>query len=103
MRIDNNNSGNNALGQTARAAETQPVKSAAKGEATSATPSDGDALQLSRFAGTISEVLQSDSTRRAQRVAQLQASVESGTYEVDGTAVSQALTDQAISPGSKPK
>ena len=71
MQIVNNNSGNAALEQTSRAAETQATSSSAKGAGAQAPASQADGLQLSKFAGTLSHVLQTDSTSRSQRVAQI--------------------------------
>src|SRR5205809_7534387 len=98
MRIvDNNNIGNTALGQTARTAETQPGGSTGKGSAKVSSATDG--IQISQFTGTLSKVLESDSTSRAQRVERLAAAVRSGTYQVDPMAVSRAIVDHAISTG----
>jgi anti-sigma28 factor (negative regulator of flagellin synthesis) len=100
MRIvDNNTLGNTSLQQTTRSAPTEAAGSTAKGTATGSPSSPGDGLQLSRFVGTLSEVMQSDSTSRAQRVTQLSASYKSGSYQVDSAAVSRAIVDYAISAG----
>ena len=99
MRIvDNNNIGNTALSQTARAAETQPSGSTGKGTAAAAS-SSSDGIQISQFAGKLSKVLESDSASRSQRVDRLAAAVQSGTYKVDAHAVSRAIVDHAISSG----
>jgi flagellar biosynthesis anti-sigma factor FlgM len=98
MRIDNNNPGSTGVGHTTGPAETQLTSPASKGSATN-SPSSADGLQLSPFAGTLSEVMQSDAASRTQRVAQLAAAVQSGTYQVDPMAVSRAIVDQAISTG----
>jgi flagellar biosynthesis anti-sigma factor FlgM len=104
MRIDdNNNPANNGLGQTSRAAETQSTSSLSSSSSRDATvpgaPADSDGLQLSNFAGAISQLIQSDSTNRSQRVAQLAAAVQSGNYQVDAVAVSRAIVDYSISAG----
>jgi flagellar biosynthesis anti-sigma factor FlgM len=97
MRIDDNsNLANNALGQTDRAAETQSTSSSSRGAAASASSSETDGLQLSSFAGALSQLIQSDSTSRSQRVAQLTAAVQSGNYQVDAAAVSRAIVDHSI-------
>lgn len=100
MTIDNSSCGKTGLEQTTRAAETQSTGSSAKGKGAQSSTSQTDGLQLSSFAGTLSKVLQSDSTGRSQRVAQLAAAVQSGTYQVDPQAVSRAIVDHAISGGS---
>jgi flagellar biosynthesis anti-sigma factor FlgM len=95
MRIENNNPGNPALGQTAQTAETQPAGSPGKGStAHSSGPADG--LRLSPFAGSLSQVIRGDSPARSQRVAQLTEAVQSGTYKVDSKVVSSRLVDHAI-------
>jgi flagellar biosynthesis anti-sigma factor FlgM len=98
MRIvDNNNPGNTAVGQTTRAAETQATGSTMKAVETSSSASATDGLQLSKFTGSLSQILQSDSANRSQRVAQLAAAVKAGTYRVDPMAVSRAIVEHAIS------
>jgi anti-sigma28 factor (negative regulator of flagellin synthesis) len=100
MRIvDNNTPGNTSLQQTTRTAQTQAAGSVAKGSSNDPSSSSADGLQLSRFAGTLSEVMQSDSATRAQRVTQLSAAYKSGSYQVDAAAVSRAIVDQVISGG----
>jgi flagellar biosynthesis anti-sigma factor FlgM len=100
MRIvDNNNPGPAPADQTTRTTGTQATGAAAKGSSASASSEAPDGLQLSRFAGTLSQVMQSDSATRSQRVAQLAAAVKSGTYQVDSAAVSRSIVDHAISTG----
>jgi flagellar biosynthesis anti-sigma factor FlgM len=99
MRIDNNNPGAAPLDQAAQTTQTQAAGSAAKGAGTSSSSAAADGLQLSKFAGSLSQIMQSDSANRSQRVAQLAAAVQSGTYQVDPQAVSRALVDHAISAG----
>lgn len=97
--VDNNSLSNNALEQTNRAVEPQPAASTGQGSGATSSSSQTDGVQLSNFAGTLSQVLQSDSTGRSQRIAQLAAAVQSGTYQVDSMAVSRAVIDHAISSG----
>jgi flagellar biosynthesis anti-sigma factor FlgM len=99
MRIDNSNPGAAALGQTAPTTETQAASSTKKGSGAASSSSSADGLQLSKFAGSLSQIMESDSANRSQRVAQLAAAVQSGTYKVDPQAVSRALVDHAISAG----
>lgn len=100
MRIvDNNNPGPAPTDQTTRTTGTQATGTTAKGTSTTASSAAPDGLQLSRFAGTLSQVMQSDSATRSQRVSQLAAAVKSGTYQVDSAAVSRALVNHAISTG----
>jgi flagellar biosynthesis anti-sigma factor FlgM len=97
MNIVDNASRNTALGQTGRAAETQATGNAAKGSGAKSSSAQADGLQLSKFAGTLSQVIQSDSTARSARVEQLTSAVQSGNYRVDSAAVSRSLVDHAIS------
>ena len=100
MRIvDNSNPGNTAIGQTTHTSQTQAAGSTTKGAGTSSSSQASDGLQLSKFAGSLSQIIQSDSANRSQRVAQLAAAVQSGSYQVDPMAVSRALVDHAISAG----
>jgi flagellar biosynthesis anti-sigma factor FlgM len=96
MRIDINNPGNPALGQTGQAAETQSAGSSGKGSATPSSSAPADGLRLSPFAGSLSQVIRGDSPDRSQRVAQLTEAVQSGTYRVDAKAVSSRIVDYAI-------
>jgi flagellar biosynthesis anti-sigma factor FlgM len=98
MRIDNNNPGAASVDQTAQTTQTQAAGSAKSAGTSSSSPA-ADGLQLSKFAGSLSQIMQSDSANRSQRVAQLAAAVQSGTYKVDPQAVSRALVDHAISAG----
>lgn len=95
MRIDDNSNLTAPLGQTAGTTPAQPATSAKTGGASSSA-SASDGLQLSRFAGSLSQVMQNDSASRSQRVAQLQAAVRSGTYQVDPQAVSRAMVDHIV-------
>lgn len=97
--VDNNTPANTTLGQTTRTAETQASGSTGKGVSGATSSSSADGLQLSRFAGTLNQVIQRDSASRSQRVAQLSAAYRSGSYHVDVAAVSRALVDHAISAG----
>lgn len=99
MQIANN--GSSGLGHTTGLGETPNASSSnSKGTAASSSTSQSDGVQLSGFAGTLSKVLQSDSTGRSQRIAQLAAAVQSGTYQVDPAALSRAIVDHSVSGGS---
>ena len=99
MQIANN--GLSGLGHTTGLGETQNTSSSnSKGAGASSSTSEGDGVQLSGFAGTLSKVLQSDSSSRSQRIAQLTAAVQSGTYQVDPAALSKAIVDHAVSGGN---
>ena len=62
-----------------------------------------DSVQLSGLSGRVAESLQADSAARAQKVSEVAAAVQSGTYTLDAKAVSKALVDHAISAGNDAK
>jgi anti-sigma28 factor (negative regulator of flagellin synthesis) len=47
----------------------------------------------------VSKTLAAGSSNRSQRVSELTQAVRSGTYQVDGAAVSRAMVDQALAMG----
>lgn len=100
MRIVDPNSLGNALpAQTGRAGESQSVRPSGSGAAGKTGSTGGDSVQLSSLSGRISQTLEADSASRAQRISQLAAAVQSGTYQVDAQSVSSAIVDQSIVPG----
>lgn len=100
MQIENNSCNSSPLEQANRAAESQQSGSSTKTTGGQSSTSQTDGLQLSSFAGSLSKVLQSDSTSRSQKVAQLTAAVQSGNYQVDPLSLSQAMINHAIAGGS---
>ncbi|HWE50528.1 MAG TPA: flagellar biosynthesis anti-sigma factor FlgM [Bryobacteraceae bacterium] len=56
-----------------------------------------DGLRLSGFAGALSQLSQSDSANRVQRVAELKAAVQSGSYNPDSEAIAKAIVSDAVS------
>ena len=63
-------------------------------------PPSSDSVQLSGLSGRVAESLQADSAARAQKVSEVAAAVQSGTYTLDAKAVSKALVDHAIAASS---
>jgi anti-sigma28 factor (negative regulator of flagellin synthesis) len=98
--IESNNLENVTSAQSGRAGATAQVTSSGR-NGTSAAGKDAatDRVELSGFAGRVSQVLATDAGSRAQRVAQLAAAVRSGAYQVDSAAVSRAIVSQAIGSG----
>jgi flagellar biosynthesis anti-sigma factor FlgM len=97
MRINDQNGQGNAI--TPTNGTSSAGRANANGNATSASGSGSDSVQLSGFAGQLSKSLQAGSSNRSQRVSEIAQAVRSGTYQVDGAAVSRAMVDQAISMG----
>jgi anti-sigma28 factor (negative regulator of flagellin synthesis) len=89
--------------QPQRTGGAQATGSSDKSNSGSQVSSGFDQAEFSGFLSQLSRNLQSDSAGRAQRVSQLAAAVQSGTYKVDSAALSRTLVDQAISAGSAEK
>ncbi|HVY92885.1 MAG TPA: flagellar biosynthesis anti-sigma factor FlgM [Bryobacteraceae bacterium] len=98
MRIDHNNSGNPSLDRTGQVAGADSGSVGAKSGAPRGANTDG--LQLSNFAGKLSQVMQNDSADRTGHVARLASAVRSGTYQVDSAAVSRAIVDHLVASGA---
>jgi flagellar biosynthesis anti-sigma factor FlgM len=86
--------------QPQRAAGAQATGSSGQSKSGNQVSSEGDQAEFSGFLSQLSRNLQTDSAGRAQRVSQLAAAVQSGSYKVDSAALSKTLVDQAISAGS---
>ncbi len=86
MKVNDANSG--AVGGAGKPLEVQAPTSTAGGKKTSAPSSDQ--VQLSSLSSQLS-ALQPDSPQRTSRVDQLAAMVSSGSYSVNGKAVSQSI------------
>ena len=97
MRINDQNGHGNAVPQTNGTSSAGRANATANGKAASGSGSGSDSVQLSGFAGQLSKSLQAGSSNRSQRVSEIAQAVRSGTYQVDGAAVSRAMIDQAIS------
>jgi flagellar biosynthesis anti-sigma factor FlgM len=102
MRIvDTNQSGNIAPAQAGRTGATRGVNPAgSKGAGGGKISQSGDSVQLSEFSGLVSNSMETQAATRAQKVSQIAAAVQSGTYKVDAQAVSRAIVDHAISGGT---
>ena len=96
--IDSNNPANITSAQTGRSGETSQVPSSGRNGVSGAgkNGSGSDRVELSGFAGRVSQMLEKDAGARAERVAQLAAAVRSGSFQVDSAAVSKAIVSQAI-------
>jgi flagellar biosynthesis anti-sigma factor FlgM len=95
--IDSNNLDNVTSAQTGRSGETSQIASSGKSGASAAGKNGaGDRVELSGFAGRVSQVMAQDASNRAERVAQLTAAVRSGSFQVDSAAVGRAMVKHAI-------
>lgn len=99
MRItDPNGSGNALPAQAAETGASQPASHPDQVDQGIITVGS-DRADLSGVAGRLSEMLQPDTSARAEKVTRLKEAVASGTYQVDAAAVSRALVDEALAPG----
>lgn len=101
MRIvDANQSGNTTPSQADRTGATRAVgPSGSNSSGSGQVSQSGDSVELSGLSGRVSASLQADSASRAQKVNQVAAAVQSGTYQVDAKAVSKAIVNQALTGG----
>jgi flagellar biosynthesis anti-sigma factor FlgM len=97
MRINDPNSLGNAL--PPESAATEPASRTVLNAPGTITVGP-DRADLSEVAGRLSEILQSESGSRAQKIQQLKEAVASGTYQVDSAALSRALLNEALTPGA---
>jgi flagellar biosynthesis anti-sigma factor FlgM len=96
MRINDQNGGGNAITQTNGTSSVSRADRNGDSKPASAAGSSSDSVQISGLAGQLSKTMQAGSDR-SQRVNELTQAVRSGTYQVDGAAVSRAMVDQALS------
>jgi len=99
MRINDQNGRGNALTQTNGTSSVGRTDRHGDAKPASGAGSGSDSVQISGIAGQLSKTLAAGSSSRSQRVSELAQAVRSGTYQVDGAAVSRAMVDQAISMG----
>jgi flagellar biosynthesis anti-sigma factor FlgM len=100
MRINDQNGRGNALTTpTNGTSSVGRANSNTDGQTASTSGSGSDSVQISGIAGQVSKTLAAGSSNRSQRVSELTQAVRSGTYQVDGAAVSRAMVDQALAMG----
>ncbi len=101
MRIvDTNQSGKTVPAQTDRSGSTRGTGAAGStGSGSGQVSQSGDSVELSGLSGRVSATLQADSASRAEKVSQVAAAVQSGTYHVDAKAVSKSIVDHALASG----
>ena len=99
MRVNDQNGRGNALTQTNGTSSVSRADRNGDAKPASTAGSGSDSVQISGLAGQLSKTMQAGSGNRAQRVSELTQAVRSGTYQVDGAAVSRAMVDQALAMG----
>ena len=99
MRINDQNGQANALTPTGGASSVGRSERGGDARPASTSGSSSDSVEISGIAGQLTKSLQAGSSGRSQRVSELAHAVRSGTYQVDGAAVSHAMVDHAISMG----
>jgi flagellar biosynthesis anti-sigma factor FlgM len=104
MRIsDPNGLGQLSSAQNGRAGGAEAITPSLKGGSSAAgkSASSSDRLELSSFAGRLSQALATSSAGRSQRVAELKAAVQSGNYRPDPAAISRSIVDYSLAVGQK--
>jgi flagellar biosynthesis anti-sigma factor FlgM len=99
MRINDQNGQGNALTQTGGTSAVGRSERHGDAKPASTSGSSSDSVEISGIAGQLTKSLHAGSSTRSQRVSELTQAVRSGTYQVDGAAVSHAMVDHAISMG----
>jgi flagellar biosynthesis anti-sigma factor FlgM len=99
MRINDQNGSGNALTQSNGTSSVNRVDRNGDAKPASTAGSSSDSVQISGLAGQLSKTMQIGSADRSQRVSELAQAVRSGSYQVDGAAVSHAMVDHAMSMG----
>jgi flagellar biosynthesis anti-sigma factor FlgM len=95
--IDSNSLGSCASNATGRTGQTQGVQeSARKNGADRSGQSQSDTVELSGSSKSVDAAWNAYAASRAQRVQQLAAAVQGGTYEPDAGAVSSKMVDEAL-------
>lgn len=85
--------------QTAGPAQTnwtRPGDNAASAAPGTPVSQPNDTVELSGITGQVSETLASDASSRADKVNQIAAAVQSGSYQIDSQAISQSLIQHAL-------
>ncbi len=95
MKINDNH-----LHGTAASAQTGGIQPGQSGrsDAKSRNGGQGDRVDISSFAGQISQSLSAADSSRTAHVEAVAAAVRSGTYRVDSQALSRSIVDEALSP-----
>jgi flagellar biosynthesis anti-sigma factor FlgM len=98
MRIYDQSLTNTAAAESGRSQETQK---AATTSLTGAGSGSGDRVELSSALTTVSRAMASYHTDRAAKVQALTEQFQSGRYQPDSQAVSQAMVGEALATGAK--
>lgn len=98
MRIvDTNATAPNTPVQTGRTSSTRPADTTGSNSPAGQSASSGDNVQLSGISDKVAQTLRNDASVQAEKINQITAAVQSGTYQVNAKAVSHALVKQALS------
>jgi anti-sigma28 factor (negative regulator of flagellin synthesis) len=97
MRIYDRNLTGAAGAETGRTQETQRPENASGSSRTNAGSHSGDRVEFSQTMGHLSQALAKDGSGRADRIQELAASYQRGTYRPDAAAVSRAMISDALS------
>jgi len=95
MKIHNDGLQGSAPLETGRTHGTQGSTSNSNGTRT-VTGHDGDSVAISGISSQVSDANAADQTKRAQRVAELEALYARGGYQVSADALSKSLVSNAL-------
>lgn len=93
----------NLTGAPALPASGEVTRQASVDAAPAAKTGYGDRVELSGVAGKLGAALAAQSQGQAARVAALEQSYQSGSYQVDARATSRALVGETLAAGAAPE
>lgn len=101
MRIYDQSLTGTAASDTGRSQEAQKADRDATTSSSQSATSSGDRVELSSGLATVSHALAAYGSSRADKVQQLTAQFQSGSYQPSSLAISQGMVAQAIAGGAQ--
>ena len=99
MKIYDRNPAGASPAEAARSQETQRLQREGHPE-DGRKPANGDRVEISGLAGSVSRALSVSSADRAARVAALAADVRAGRYTPDSRATSRGMVSEGLAAGA---
>ena len=96
MRIYDRDLTGTTSAETGRSQETQRADRDTTAVSTQSNSSAGDRVELSNGLASVSRALATHGSNRGQKIQQLTAQVQSGTYNPSSMAISQSMVAQAL-------
>jgi hypothetical protein len=101
MRIYDRDMSSATAAGSGRPQETQKTGQDAAGSSSQSGSATGDRVEFSSGLASVSRALSADSASRANKVQQLTAQFQAGTYNPSSLATSQGMVAAAVSSGAK--